>query len=301
MEKKKTKGKFQFKGERTKSTLIIVAGLITFLLTLGFDFTIGYTVIVALVSAAATYELTKAVGAKSKVLFALSSLVSAFSVCAVGFKIQLPIIPVLFSFYVLLMLVVTVVLNQKIKYTDTVMALFASVAVPYSLSCFIRLYEIGDINSAFNHFDGFFLVAMAFSCSWLTDAFAFLVGRKIGKHKMSPHISPKKSVEGAVFGTIITAAINVVLLFAFSLVATKIGHAPLLGESAMKYLIAFPISCVLSVISMFGDLAASVLKRNVGIKDYSNLLPGHGGIVDRFDSCLFVLPVLFGIMKILNM
>ena len=298
---KETKKKSRFKGERTKSTLIIIAGLIIFLATIIADFAIGYTLILAAVSAAATYELTKAVGAKSKVLFAVSCIVSALSVCAVGFKITLPHIGVLASFYVILMLVITVMFNHLIKYTDTVMALFASVAAPYALSCFIRLNNIADINPEFSHYEGFFLVAMAFSCSWVTDSFAFLVGRKIGKHKMTPNISPKKSVEGAVFGTLITAAINVLLFFGFNLLFSKMGHSNLMGQSNLKYLVAFPISCVLSVVSMFGDLAASVLKRNVGIKDYSNLLPGHGGIVDRFDSCFFVLPVLYGILRFIYM
>ena len=140
---------------------------------------------------------------------------------------------------------------------------------------------------------------LAFSCSWLTDSFAFLVGRKFGKHKMTPNISPKKSFEGAIFGTLITAAVNVLLLFCYSFGTSKLGYHAFFGESAMKYLYIVPISCVLSVVSMFGDLAASVLKRNVGIKDYSNLLPGHGGIMDRFDSTMFVLPVLYGIYALI--
>lgn len=294
-EKKKTK----FKGERTRSTLIIIAGLIVFLGTIIADFAVGYTLILAAVSAVATYELTRAVGAKSKVLFGVSCAVSALFVCSVGFKISLPLPTVIFSFYVLAMLFLTVVFNQKIKYTDTVMALFASVAAPYALSCFIRLQNIKDLNPSFTRFEGFALVAFAFTCSWVTDSFAFLVGRKIGKHKMTPNISPKKSVEGAVFGTLITAAINVVLFVLLSFIVGKMGHSDLMGAGNMKYLVAFPISCVLSVVSMFGDLAASVLKRNVGIKDYSNLLPGHGGIVDRFDSIFFVLPVLYGILEII--
>ncbi len=299
MSKEKVKKKRGFKGERTKSTLIIVAGLIVFLATIIADFTIGYTLIIAAVSAMATYELTKAVGAKSKLLFAVSCAVSAFLVCSVGFKINLAFPQVLLSFYVLAMLVMTVIFNQKIKYTDTVMAVFASIAVPYSLSCFIRLQNIKDLNPEFTRYEGFVLVALAFTCSWVTDSFAFLVGRKIGKHKMTPNISPKKSVEGAVFGTLITAAVNIALFALFSFVFGKMGHSNLMGEGSIKYLAAIAVSVVLSIVSMFGDLAASVLKRNVGIKDYSNLLPGHGGIVDRFDSCLFVLPVLYGILEII--
>ena len=87
-----------------------------------------------------------------------------------------------------------------------------------------------------------------------------------------------------------------IVLVGYTHIATNVmGYAYFMMESNIKYLYVFLISCALSIVSMFGDLAASVLKRNVGIKDYSNLLPGHGGIMDRFDSCTFVLPVLWGI------
>lgn len=299
MNKKEGKKGIKFKGERTQSTIIIIIGMLTFIATIIADFTIGYTLISAAVSAMATYELVKAVGAKSKVLFAVTCAVSALTVLAVGFKVQLPNPAVIYSFYALAMLMITVVCNKTIKYIDAVMGMFASIALPYSFSCFIRLNNIADINSEYTHLEGIFLVMMVFSCSWLTDTFAFLVGRKIGKHKMSPNISPKKSVEGAVFGTLVNAAFNVLLLWIYSLISNRIGHGAFMGESAMKYLYIVPISIVLSIVSMFGDLAASVLKRNVGIKDYSNLLPGHGGIMDRFDSTLFVLPTLYGIFALI--
>ena len=72
----------------------------------------------------------------------------------------------------------------------------------------------------------------------------------------------------------------------------------LFGEGSMKYLFIIPISMVLSLVSMLGDLSASVIKRNFGIKDYSQLIPGHGGIMDRFDSCIFVAPALYCILKL---
>ncbi|MCM1364290.1 MAG: phosphatidate cytidylyltransferase [Faecalibacterium sp.] len=299
MSKTKEKKGIKFKGERTQSTIIIIIGLLVFVATIIANFTIGYTLITAAVSAMATYELVKAVGAKSKLLFAVTCAVSALTVMAVGFKVSLPSPSVIYSFYALALLIIAVACNKTIKYTDAVMGMFASVALPYAFSCFIRLNNIADINPEYTHLEGIFLVMMVFTCSWLTDTFAFLVGRKIGKHKMSPNISPKKSVEGAIFGTLVNAAFNVLLLWIFSLVSTKIGHGAFMGESSMKYLYIIPISIVLSVVSMFGDLAASVLKRNVGIKDYSNLLPGHGGIMDRFDSTLFVLPTLYGIFALL--
>lgn len=298
MKNEEKKKGIHFKGERTRSTLIVVAGLIVFLVAIFSDFTPGYTLILGAVSAMATYELIKAVGAKSKTLIAVACTVSFLSVLAVGFGISLLSIPVLLSFYALILLFLAVVFNKEIKYTDSVTAFFASVAIPYSFACFIRLNNFSDIRPEFTRWEECFLVAMGFSCSWLTDSFAFLVGRKFGKHKMTPVISPKKSVEGAVFGTLITSVLNIFVLFCFGMIAGVFGHEYMFMQGASKYLIIVPISWVLSVVSMFGDLAASVLKRNVGIKDYSNILPGHGGIMDRFDSTLFVLPVLYGILAL---
>lgn len=295
MSNKETKKKFQFKGERTRSTIIIIIALLIFLAFILLNFTAGYTLILAAVSAMGTRELVKAVGSKSKVLIGVSALVSFAFVCLEGFGIALSNITVLLSFYALFMLFLSVVFHKEIKYTDSVMALFSSVCVPYAFSCFIRLNNFGRVNEAFTRWEEVFLIGIGFSCAWLTDSFAFLVGRKIGKHKMCPEISPKKSVEGAVGGTVITALFNVFLVFIFGFIASKYGHQNFISESNLKYLVAVPVSCVLSVVSMFGDLAASVLKRNVGIKDYSNLLPGHGGIMDRFDSIVFVVPVLYGI------
>lgn len=292
--------KIKFKGERTASTLKIAAGLILFLLSICFDFRPGYTLMVAAISPMATFEFLRACGAKSKVLFAVSCVVSAFSAFYVSYDIPIKPVGVFVSFYALLLLFLAVVFNKEIKYVDSVAALFSSVAIPYSFTCFIRLNNISKLApEKLTHHEGVFLVMLAFSCSWLTDSFAFLVGRKIGKHKMTPNISPKKSFEGAIFGTLLTAAGNVLLLFLFSFGTGKLGYHAFFGESPMKYLYIIPVSCVLSVVSMFGDLAASVLKRNVGIKDYSNLLPGHGGIMDRFDSSLFVLPVLYGIYALI--
>ena len=299
-ETKEAKGKLHFKGSRTKSTLIIVALLAVYVVSVHLNIRPIFTFLTALVSARATYELIHAVGGRSRVLFTVSSLFSAAHVAVVSYQIPVPKPAVILSFYMLVLLVLAVALNRTIKYIDAVMAFFGSVCVTYALSIFIRLNDLPRLNARFTHLEGLYLFWIAFICSWVTDVFAFLVGRKFGKHKMSPHISPKKSWEGAIGGVLITAVINVFVLLGYTLVATKVmGYAYFMMDSGIKYLYVFLISCALSVVSMFGDLSASVLKRNVGIKDYSNILPGHGGIMDRFDSCLFVLPVLWGIYSLI--
>lgn len=305
-EKSKTeKKKFHFKGERTRSTLIISGVLIVYLLTLHLNFNaalcsvarVGFTAITGLVCVCGTYELIRAVGGKSKLLYTVAGLFSAGYTVTVAYHIAVPHVGVLLSFYALLLLVLAVIFNQSIKYIDAVMAFFGSLGLTYALTCAIRLNDLPYLNERFTHLEGLYLFWLSFGCAWLTDVFAFLVGRKVGKHKMSPHISPKKSWEGAIGGTVITVGFNLGILFVYSLIAKyAFGNAYFLMQSGIKYLYVIPVSIILSVVGMFGDLAASVLKRNVGIKDYSRLLPGHGGIMDRFDSCTFVLPTMYGIM-----
>ena len=287
-----------FKGERTASTIVICVCLVGFLVTVIFDLLPVITVVLAALAATATFEVVRAVGNKCNILYAVSCLVSFFSVVA---SVYLPNLPagVLISFYAPALMCLMVFFNKKITFVHASSAFFASVALPYAFSCFARLNNIGDWFEGYTHQEGIYFVGIGFACSWLTDSFAFLVGRKLGKHKMAPVISPKKSIEGAIGGVVITALFNVLILYLFTFGNKNLHDYSLFGDSAMKFLYIIPISMILSLVSMVGDLAASVLKRNFGIKDYSQLLPAHGGIMDRFDSCIFVLPTLYCIIRLL--
>ena len=131
---------------------------------------------------------------------------------------------------------------------------------------------------------GAYIVWLIFLCSWGCDTCAYCVGVLIGKHKMSPKLSPKKSIEGAVGGVV--GSMLLTLLYAW------IFREPMqIGTNEMLLLSA--ISGVGALISMVGDLAASAIKRNYEIKDYGKLIPGHGGILDRFDSVIFTAPVIY--------
>ena len=131
--------------------------------------------------------------------------------------------------------------------------------------------------------EGLFIVALAFLCSWGCDTCAYCVGVLIGKHKMAPKLSPKKSVEGAIGGLAGAALLGAL----YALAINKWGGVS--ASPANYALICF----VGGMISMVGDLAASAIKRNHEIKDYGTLIPGHGGILDRFDSVIFTAPVIF--------
>lgn len=131
---------------------------------------------------------------------------------------------------------------------------------------------------------GAYLVWLVFIGSWGSDTCAYLVGSMIGKHKIVPRLSPKKSVEGF-FGGIIGAALLGAIYAAVFSKQLVLFENPVLACAVM--------GAASSVISQLGDWAASAVKRNYDIKDYGKLIPGHGGIMDRFDSVIFTAPVIF--------
>lgn len=299
-ETSKDKKPFKFKGERTAATLSIGISAVIFLFSMLYQVTFIYVFILALVCARATYELIKAVGCKNILLLATSCVGSFAYIIIQGFGINVILPSFVISLYVLLILSMSVSqYNKGVKFNDCLVAIFASLVITYSFSCFLNLYAISEIIPSFTHREGTALVYFALTCSWATDSYAFLVGRKLGKHKMSPSISPNKSIEGAIGGVVLTVISNIIFMLCFSAVCTATTGSALFMDSIMKYVYLTAITLVLSCWSMVGDLSASAFKRSLGIKDFSNLLPGHGGMVDRFDSSLFVLPVMYGIFQVL--
>lgn len=137
------------------------------------------------------------------------------------------------------------------------------------------------------------LVCLIFFCSWGCDTFAYCVGmltaKTVGNHKMAPKLSPKKSIEGGLGGI----AGAMLLGVAFAAVLSAMTHTSYPG---LKYAV---ICGVGAVIAQIGDLAASAIKRDYDLKDYGNIIPGHGGILDRFDSVIFTAPVIYYLATIL--
>ena len=131
---------------------------------------------------------------------------------------------------------------------------------------------------------GVYLVWLIFISSWICDTCAYLTGMAIGRHKLAPVLSPKKSIEGSIGGVAGSALVGALFAWIFLL--------PLTNQPETVWAVAL-ISAAGAVISQVGDLAASAIKRDHQIKDYGKLIPGHGGIMDRFDSVLFTAPVLY--------
>ncbi len=254
--------------------------------------TIVFPAFVALLSAMAVWEIEKAVGLSNKMIVAASLAVSVAIPFITHFGVSFSVAP-FGCLYVVLTFIFMLLKFETTKFEQAVIALFASVCVPFSFSLMIVFRDIYKYFDGYTKIDGIFLLVLSFFAAWMTDIFAYFVGSKFGKHKLCPKISPKKSVEGAIGGVVGAVLLNTLLLFIFKTFFFE-------GESILSYITVIVLSLILSVVSMFGDLAASTIKRNFGIKDFGKLLPGHGGIMDRFDSALFVMPVLYASIFLLN-
>lgn len=182
-----------------------------------------------------------------------------------------------FSYLVILFLAM-LFSRRRIRITDISILIMALIYIPFLLSnvLFVRRMEFGGV-----------LVWLVFVGSFMTDSGAFFSGKFFGRHKLCPGISPKKTVEGAVGGTIICGL--GFLLFAFII---NMFFADIINAE-MSYVMTFALGIISALAAQIGDLTASLIKRQFGIKDFGNLFPGHGGMLDRCDSIVLVAPVIF--------
>lgn len=174
-----------------------------------------------------------------------------------------------FGFYVLVVLLLlhTVIRKQRFTFDDAGVLTLAMLYVGMGFHYFVVARAVNFQTLLY----GMLIV-------WLTDSGAYLIGRKIGKNKLAPRISPNKTWEGSVGGTVAATIILAVYLYFFSV-----------GDGFITMII---LTLILSIMGQLGDLIESSLKRYYGVKDSGKILPGHGGILDRFDSMLIVMPML---------
>ena len=188
-------------------------------------------------------------------------------------------VPINWLLYVMIVMMVfsLIMVHQYPKYHSS-QIMQAVFGVLYVGVMFSFLYQTRMLNN------GTYTVWLIFISSWGCDTFAYCVGKLIGKHKMSPVLSPKKSVEGAVGGVAGTMLLTYIYARIF---------AAQMGITHMQVCVLALISAAGALISMVGDLTASAIKRNYDVKDYGKLIPGHGGVLDRFDSVIFTAPVIY--------
>lgn len=164
--------------------------------------------------------------------------------------------------------------EKKIKFEDILVSLFAGALIPWLLCCMLSLKMMEK---------GAYYVVMVCVITMISDSGGYFAGYFLGKHKVTPHVSPNKTLEGFI-GSFLSAIAGLML---FGLIAG------LIGKFSVNYLYLLIYAVCGNIFTQLGDLSFSLIKRQYGIKDYGNLLPGHGGILDRFDSMIFTAPVVY--------
>ncbi len=258
---------------RTITAVVLVA---IFLPVLIFSQYIVYPILLSLLALCAIFELYSVIGVSRLWLV---------SVPAYVISVSLPIISYFVSAEMRIVYLLTVagVVFAYLLYLMCV-AVFSRGAITFSKigEAFVAFtYAVISLTSlsTLRYFDeGMFCVMLVFFAAWGSDVMAYFVGSFFGKHKLIPEISPKKTVEGSVGGVVFA----VLLCMAYGFVVS------LISDAEVNYLSLAISGFVLSIISQIGDLVASLIKRENGVKDYGNILPGHGGIMDRFDSVFAV-------------
>lgn len=227
-----------------------------------------------LISCIGMFELYRVFKAEKSILAVISYLALLVYYCDLKFHFLPSDMVVIMAFMILLMFAY-VFTYPKYEAKQIMAVFFGFFYVGIMLS---YVYQIRMLNN------GVYLAFLVFICSWGCDTCAYCVGMLIGKHKMSPKLSPKKSIEGAVGGVVGTALLTVLYMSIFK------GK---MGISSQEIAILAIIAGIAGLISMVGDLTASAIKRNYDIKDYGHLIPGHGGIMDRFDSMIITAPIIY--------
>jgi phosphatidate cytidylyltransferase len=256
---------------RLISGIVLVLAALA-LITAGNMVLLGSTFVLSIIG---IYELFKALKMEKSVLAILAYLMTVFYYANLEFKmIESPVVYIII--YLIILLSGYVIYYPKYNTLNVMAGFFGFFYVSVMLSF---IYLTRSIPSK-----GIYLVWLIFLCAWGSDTCAYCAGRLFGKHKMAPILSPKKTIEGAVGGVIGAAALTMIYSYIFkSSLDLRLNDIVLIGL----------IGAVGALVSMIGDLAASAIKREYDIKDYGKLIPGHGGVLDRFDSIIITAPIVF--------
>ncbi|MGN1298973.1 MAG: phosphatidate cytidylyltransferase [Candidatus Scatovivens sp.] len=253
-------------------TTLIYFPLIILLLELNKPILID--ILISIVAIRSIYEFTKCAKEKNYKIISWIGYILAILIAFREFlDIKLEYIFYLSLLTVTVLFLHVIISNGKITFEDISYTLFGIIYI-IGFSIFIPIiYSLEN---------GKLLIWFVFFAAWGTDTFAYIIGCRFGKHKFSK-ISPNKSIEGCIGGTI--GALIIILIYTLYLNCNY--------KMEFSYLIISIMAIILSIISQIGDFSASVIKRHFGVKDFSNLFPGHGGMIDRIDSVIFIAPFAY--------
>ena len=236
-----------------------------------------YPIALALLAFGGVFEMLRVLGQHTRWILSIPAYLIALALPVASFylmksyddTVAVLVLALALFLYLLYSFLVAVFAKGKILYAD-LSEVFVSVT--YVVTCFTALTILRYLPM------GFYYFGLVFIAAWISDVFAYFTGVFFGKHKLIPEISPKKTVEGSLGGIVFAAVFMVLYGWILSLAA----------EVTPNYLVLSIGGILLAVAGQIGDLLASLVKREHGVKDYGRLMPGHGGIMDRFDSVLAV-------------
>ena len=270
----------------------VITAIVGIIVLIGVMFTFNtliFNLVIAAITLIAVHEIYSALGFEKKdwlmyvvlVPYTLLVMTSNYQVMR---RLVMPMSFLLVTFYAIYL----VVRNGTISYQKASGLLMFSGIVIFCFYSFIRLKELLPVEQY--GYDAVFFILLILCFAWGGDTCAYFAGRAFGKHKLCPVVSPKKTVEGAIGGVLGTMVFGVIITLVYSVAANRMEAFTRSNIGVSMYVIISLLGCVAAVLGIYGDLFASVVKRQCGIKDYGTIFPGHGGILDRFDSVMFIAP-----------
>lgn len=244
--------------------------------------TVFLNIVIALLGAIAVYEVLRAAKCTEPKAMMILCVAAALAIPFLGYDTNFIMLPVAAFVFALGMMLILLVKFETLRVEKVGFAAFITIMIPVMLSIFVHFR---------NKYQGdgteIFYILLIFVGAFITDTGAYLGGRAFGKRKLAPKISPNKTVEGAISGAILCIIVLPLYCWIYSFISANAGIPVMVNYVGM-----ICIAPVLAVMAMAGDLSASIIKRQCGVKDFGSIMPGHGGVMDRFDSVLFVAPTL---------
>lgn len=266
-----------------KRTVVGIVGSILVCTAIFFNQTypIILNILIAAVCGLAMYELFLAMGILKMYFLTVPTFVFTIFVPLFGFGLYFQL---LWYIYTLITFSVMLFFKDIINFKDIASVYTMALVITLSLGLFIKVRDMGGKY-------GTFYIVLILAIAWMTDTGAYFCGSFLGKHKLCPKISPKKTIEGAI-GGIIVADLS-------ALVVCMVFQNFIFNENTfVNYYLIVSIGIIGAIISMLGDLSFSLVKRSCHIKDFGNVIPGHGGILDRLDSVIFLSPLIYFLLMI---
>lgn len=249
-----------------------------------------YYIAMTLLSVVAVYELFMATKyLKNKLISALSLIFVAVVPFVYWIDTLRQHVKLIYLCFIILLALAMIAKHERVKFEQVALVSFISLAIPLALN------TISFIRTNFPQHAIFYIVYIMLSV-WVGDAGAYFVGTFLGKHKMCPKISPKKTWEGFFGGIVTTGVVSLITCLVYEFIDSAMNNG--VHTFSVNWLYLVGLSLVLSVLGVLGDLTASLIKRECSVKDFGNILPGHGGVLDRFDSVLFAAPFAYMLFQI---